>query len=59
MLDIDTPLPTVKEGEIALALSAEIMDLAFRKINAMYDSRALLPVILTKSDGGFLFTLQQ
>lgn len=57
MIPIDTPLPMLEEGDQALMLSAAWVDLAFRKINAMYDARAELPLVLTKSDGGFLFTL--
>ena len=55
---IDTPLPEdLAEGDPALTLSALWMDLAFRKINAMYESRAELPLVITKSDSGFLFSL--
>lgn len=60
MLDIDTPLPNdLKEGDVALTLSAEWMDLAFRKINAFYGSQAVMPLKITKADSGFLFTVEE
>lgn len=59
MLHIDTPLPeNLVEGDFAYGLSAEIVDLLFRKVNAMYDAQAQSPLRLTKSESGFLFTVE-
>jgi hypothetical protein len=58
MIPIDTPLPTtLEEGDDCPLLSAEIVNLVFRKINAMHGMRAVQPLRLTKSDAGFLITV--
>ena len=58
MIPIDTPLPTnLKEGDPPPLFSAEMVDLVFRKINAMYGMRAVQPLRLTKSESGFLLTV--
>jgi len=60
MIPIDMPLPTnLEEGDECPLLSAEIVDLIFRKINAMHGMRAVQPLRLTKSDAGFLLTLDE
>lgn len=59
-LDINADLPDdLDEGDLALPLSSEIVDLAFRKINAIHNARAVYPLVLVKSDGGFLFYLAE
>ncbi len=55
-LSIDTELPILKEGDEALYLSAEWMDLLARKVNAMAGMQAVAPLRLVKSDAGFLLT---
>jgi len=58
MISIDTPLPTtLEEGDECPLLSAEIVDLVFRKVNAMHGMRVVQPLRLTKSDAGFLLTV--
>jgi len=60
MIPIDMPLPTnLKEGDECPLLSAEIVDLVFRKINAMHGMQAVQPLRLTKSDAGFLLTVDE
>ena len=60
MIPIDMPLPTnLVEGDECPLLSAEIVDLVFRKINAMHGMRAVQPLRLTKSDAGFLLTVDE
>jgi len=55
-LPIDTPLPIVDAGAPAWILSAEWAELLSRKVNAILEMRADLPVKITKSDSGFLFS---
>ena len=55
-LPIDTELPMVKGGDEALYLSAEMMNLLVRKVNAMAGMQAVSPLRLVKSDAGFLIT---
>jgi hypothetical protein len=56
-LDINLPLPTYSEkGDEAWILSAEQANLLARKVNAILQMRAELPVKITKSDTGFLFS---
>ena len=55
-LPIDTPLPIVSEGDPAWILSAEWAELLSRKVNSILEMRADLPVKITKSDSGFLFS---
>lgn len=58
MIPIDTPLPTtLEEGDDSPLLSADVVNLVFRKINAMYGMRAVQPLRLTKSESGFLLTV--
>ena len=58
MIPIDTSLQTnLKEGDECPFLSAEIVDLASRKINALHGMRAVQPLRLTKSDAGFVLTV--
>ena len=60
MIPIDMPLPTnLEEGDECPHLSAEIVDLIFRNINAMHGMRAVQPLRLTKSDAGFLLTVDE
>jgi len=55
-LPLDTPLPIVDAGAPAWILSAEWAELLSRKVNAILEMRADLPVKITKSDSGFLFS---
>ena len=55
-LPLDTPLPIVDAGAPAWILSAEWAELLSRKVNAILEMRAELPVKVTKSDSGFLFS---
>jgi hypothetical protein len=55
-LPLDTPLPIVDAGAPAWILSAEWAELLSRKVNAILEMRAELPVKITKSDSGFLFS---
>ena len=54
--DFSAPLPLVNEGDPAWMLSAEWANHLARKINAILEMRAELPVKITKSDSGFLFS---
>lgn len=54
--DINEPLPMVGEGSDAWMLSADWANLLARKVNAILGMRAELPVKVTKSDSGFLFS---
>ena len=54
--DTSAPLPLVNEGDPAWMLSAEWANHLARKINAILEMRAELPVKITKSDSGFLFS---
>ena len=54
--DISAPLPLVNEGDPPWMLSAEWANHLARKINAILEMRAELPVKVTKSDSGFLFS---
>lgn len=59
MIPIDMPLPTtLEEGDESPLLSAEIVDLVFRKVNAMHNMRAVQPLRLVRSDSGFLLTFE-
>lgn len=55
-LPIDTELPILKEGDAAIYLSAEEMNLLARKVNAIANMQAVAPLRLVKSDAGFLIT---
>jgi hypothetical protein len=58
MIPIDTSLQTnLKAGDECPFLSAEIVDLVSRKINALHGMRAVQPLRLTKSDAGFVLTV--
>ena len=60
MIDIHTPLPTdLKEGDVNPLLKAELVVLLFRKVNAMFGMRAVRPLVITKSDAGFLLTVDE
>lgn len=54
--DISEPLPLVGEDGPPWMLSAEWANHLARKVNAVLGMRAELPIKLTKSDSGFLFT---
>ena len=54
--DISAPLPLVNEGDPAWMLSAAWANHLARKINAILEMRAELPIKVTKSDSGFLFS---
>lgn len=55
MISIDTPLPLAAEGDAAWCLSAEMLNLLARKVNALANMRAISPIKLTKTDAGFVF----
>ena len=60
MIPITTLLPTnLKEGDECPFLSAEMVDLVFRKLNAIHGMRAVQPLRLTKSDAGFVITVDE
>lgn len=56
MISIDTPLPVAAEGDAAWCLSAEMLNLLARKVNALSNMRAISPISLTKTDAGFVFS---
>jgi len=55
MIPIETPLPLVAEGDVPWCLSAEMLNLLARKVNAIYGMRAIAPILITKNDAGFVF----
>jgi hypothetical protein len=55
MISIDTPLPLVSENDAPWCLSAEMLNLLARKVNALSNMRAISPIKLTKTDAGFVF----
>lgn len=54
MIPIETPLPLVAEGDAPWCLSAEMLNLLARKVNALSNMRAISPIKLTKTDAGFV-----
>lgn len=55
MISIDEPLPLVAAGDIPWCLSAEMLNHLSRKVNAIYNMRAISPIRLAKTDAGFVF----
>lgn len=58
-LPITTPLPMAKEGEPAWILSAEMLDLLVRKVEAFHNIQAEAPLRIVKADAGFRFTIEE
>lgn len=49
-LPIDTELPLAAEGDAAPAFEPEILDLAFRKLNALWNLRGVGDVKILKTE---------
>lgn len=52
-LPITTPLPEAREGEPAWILSAELVELMERKIDAFMNMQTEFPLKVIKADSGF------
>lgn len=52
MISIETPLPMAAENDAAWCLSAEMLNLLARKVNAIYNMRAISPIRITKTEHG-------
>ena len=53
MLPIDTTLPIVKEGDEAIVLSADWMNLLHRKLNALWNMQGVNGTVVIKAEAGF------
>ena len=59
-LPIDTPLPdNIQPGDPHPLMRPEIVDLLFRKVNAISRMIAVPPLRVTKAESGWLLTVDQ